>query len=58
MLAYHRKLILFSEKMFKGSRMEFRNAAASLLQENRWDGSQEGSPQLASMRKGNEGVLF
>jgi hypothetical protein len=32
-LAYHRNLIIFPEKMFKGSRLEFRDASAHLLQE-------------------------
>jgi hypothetical protein len=31
-LAYHRNLVVFPEKMFKGSRLEFRDAAANLLQ--------------------------
>jgi len=31
-LAYHRNLIIFPEKMFKGSRLEFRDGAARLLQ--------------------------
>lgn len=31
-LAYHRNLIIFPEKLFKGSRLEFRNGAAGLLQ--------------------------
>ena len=31
-LAYHRNLIVFPEKMFKGSRLEFRDASAHLLQ--------------------------
>jgi hypothetical protein len=31
-LAYHRSLVLFPEKMFKGSRLEFRDTAAHLLQ--------------------------
>jgi hypothetical protein len=32
-LPYHRNLILFPEKMFKGSRLEFLDASAHLLQE-------------------------
>ncbi len=31
-LAYHRNLIIFPEKMFKGSRLEFRDVTARLLQ--------------------------
>ena len=31
-LAYHRNLIIFPEKMFKGSRLEFLDASAHLLQ--------------------------
>jgi hypothetical protein len=31
-LAYHRNLIVFPEKMFKGSRLEFRDVSAHLLQ--------------------------
>jgi hypothetical protein len=31
-LAYHRNLVVFLEKMFKGSRLEFRDAFAHLLQ--------------------------
>lgn len=31
-LAYHRNLVLFPEKLFKGSRLEFRDEAAHLLQ--------------------------
>jgi hypothetical protein len=32
-LPYHRNLSIFPEKMFKGSRLEFRDASARLLQE-------------------------
>ena len=32
-LPYHRNLVMFPEKMFKGSRLEFRDSLAHLLQE-------------------------
>jgi hypothetical protein len=31
-LAYHRNLVVFPAKLFKGSRLEFRDASAHLLQ--------------------------